>query len=173
MIQKATLSDLEELETLYNALNDYLANHINHPGWIKHIYPTRSIAQTGIDDGQLFVLRKNSQIAGSIILSHEPEEAYDQVEWSVDSDYQDIYVIRTLVVHPDFLRQGIALELMNFAQNQAINNHIHAIRLDVSVNNTPAIELYQKLGYQYRGTVDMGLGYDHLIWFDLYELPLV
>ena len=139
MIEKATLSDLDELEALYNELNDYLASHINHPGWIKNTYPVRSTAQKGIEDKQLFVLRNNNKIAGSIILSHEPEEAYDQVDWSVDSDYQDIYVIRTLVVHPNFLRQGIALELMNFAQDQAIKNHIHAIRLDVSVNNTKVL----------------------------------
>ncbi len=173
MIEKATLSDLDELEMLYNELNDYLASHINYPGWIKNIYPIGTTARKGIEDDQLFVFRKNNLIAGSIILSHEPEEAYDQVKWSIYSDYQDIYVIRTLVVHPNFLRQGIALELMNFSQNQAIKNHIHAIRLDVSIKNTPAIELYKKLGYQHRGTVDLGLEYDHLIWFDLYELLLV
>ena len=44
-----------------------------------------------------------------------------------------------------------------------------AIRLDVYEQNTPAIRLYEKNGFQYITTVDLGLGDYGLHKFHLYE----
>lgn len=30
--------DIDEIEQLYNDLNDYLAKGVNYPGWIKDVY---------------------------------------------------------------------------------------------------------------------------------------
>jgi len=49
---------------------------------------------------------------------------------------------------------------------------IKTIRLDVSIHNTPAISLYEKCGYKYVGTVDLGLNIPELVWFKLYEIVL-
>ena len=35
IIEPGTSTDIDELEKLYNELNDYLAATINYPGWIK------------------------------------------------------------------------------------------------------------------------------------------
>lgn len=170
MIRKSTTNDIDELEALYNDLNDHLANTVNYPGWIKHIYPVRETAIQGIEEGSLFVSVINKKIAGSVILNHTPEEAYKGVNWLIKADYKDILVVRTLVVHPDFMNQGIAHNLMSFAKEYGISQKIKSIRLDVSVNNSVAIFLYEKLGYKYIDTVDLGLEYEHLKWFKLYEL---
>jgi len=172
MIQKATLEDIDELETLYNELNDHFSLITNYPGWIKGIYPVRQTAIDGIEDNSLFVCRVDGKIAGSVILNHHPEEAYHQVQWQTPDQYQNIFVIHTLVVHPYFFKQGIGEKLMDFAKQQAIARGIKSIRLDVSVNNMPAIRLYEKMEYKYVGTVDLGLEYEHLKWFRLYELAL-
>lgn len=37
--RKGTVSDIDELEQLYNRLIDHLTNTVNYPGWIKGIYP--------------------------------------------------------------------------------------------------------------------------------------
>lgn len=81
-------------------------------------------------------------------------------------------VIHTLVVHPLFFRQGIAEKLLEFAKLHSIENEMKSIRLDVSIDNLPVIALYEKLGYTYIETVDLGLNYPHLIWFKLYEILL-
>ena len=39
IIEPGTSADIDELEKLYNELNDYLAATINYSGWIKGIYP--------------------------------------------------------------------------------------------------------------------------------------
>ena len=39
IIEPGTSADINELEKLYDELNDFLAATINYSGWIKVIYP--------------------------------------------------------------------------------------------------------------------------------------
>ena len=169
VIESGPPADIDELEELYDNLNDYLSATTNYPGWIKGIYPVRENAVAGIEDNTLFVLRCNGKIAGSIILDHHPDEAYNSVSWKVDVDYSSIFVIRTFVVHPSFLKMGVGRALMDYSFEQAQQSGIKSIRLDVYENNLPAISLYEKCGFEYIDTVDLGLGNYGLNWFKLYE----
>ena len=172
IIEKGTPDNYNELEVLYDSLNDYLSETVNYPGWIKGIYPVRETAEVGIKEGALFVLKIKGVIAGSIILNHTPEEAYKGVRWNIEVDDREVLVVRTLVTHPQFMHKGVALHLMEFAKKHAESLAVKAIRLDVSINNTPAIKLYERSGYKYIETVDLRLPYEHLKWFRLYELVL-
>ena len=169
VIESGTPADIDELEEQYDNLNDNLSATTNYPGWIKGIYPVRENAVAGIEDNTLFVLRCNGKIAGSIILDHHPDEAYNSVSWKVDVDYSSIFVIRTFVVHPSFLKMGVGRALMDYSFEQAQQSGIKSIRLDVYENNLPAISLYEKCGFEYIDTVDLGLGNYGLNWFKLYE----
>lgn len=162
-------SDLDELEKLYDDLNDHLAKGINYPGWRKGIYPTRQDAVKGIKNGNLYVAKYSGEIAGSIILSHVPESAYYQAKWQIESDYSDVFVVYTFAVHPDYLKCGVGKALMDFAEEQAVKSNVKSIRLDVYEGNMPAIRLYEKCGFKYIDTVDLGLGNYGLDWFKLYE----
>lgn len=73
-IENGTINDIDELEKLYNKINDYLTSGINYPGWLKGVYPIRETAETGIKENNLFVLRVEDKIIGSIILNHKQEE---------------------------------------------------------------------------------------------------
>ena len=169
IIELGKENDIDELEQLYNHLNDHLANGINYPGWIKHIYPVRQNAIDGVEQGNLYVAKKNGKIVGSIILNHEPESAYDKAKWKLESDYSDVFVVHTFAVHPDFLRYGVGKILMDFSIEYSIKSQVKSIRLDVYENNIPAIRLYEKYGFKYIDTVDLGLGKHGLNWFRLYE----
>jgi ribosomal protein S18 acetylase RimI-like enzyme len=171
-IKKGAINDIDELESLYNNLNDYLQSSTNYPGWAKGIYPIRETAIGGIENDNLFVLKMNNEIAGSLIQSHEPEAAYSEVLWGIEADYKDIIVIHTFVVNPKYFKLGIGKRLMDFAKAYSIEQGMKTIRLDVSIHNIPAINLYEKCGYKYVGTVDLGLNIPELIWFKLYELVL-
>lgn len=171
-IELGTVNDIDELEQLYNDLNDYLEKGINYPGWRKGIYPARQDAESGISEGALYVARHNGRIAGSIILRHKPEEAYYNVKWSFESDYSDVFVIYTFAVHPEFLKCGVGKALMDFAAKHAAENNCKALRLDVYEKNMPAIKLYEKCGFKYIDTVDLGYGEYGLDWFKLYEKKL-
>lgn len=169
VIESGIPADIDELEKLYDDLNDYLSATINYPGWIKGIYPIRENAATGVQNNNLFVVRHEGKIVGSIILDHQPEEAYHGVKWKLDVDYSYIFVVRTFVVHPSFLKIGVGRALMDFSFELAKKSGVKSIRLDVYEKNIPAILLYEKCGFEYIDTVDLGLGNYGLDWFKLYE----
>lgn len=81
VIEKGVHADIDELARLYDDLNDFLDSDINHPGWIKGVYPVRQIAETGINEQNLYVVRLEGRIIGSIILNHHSEPAYKKALW--------------------------------------------------------------------------------------------
>ena len=162
-------SDIDELEKLYDDLNDYLSVTINYPGWIKGIYPVRESALSGLKDHALYVARYDNKIVGSVVLNHEPEEAYEGRLWKVSTNYAHIFVLRTFVAHPQYLKMGIGQALIDFSIALAKQNNMKSIRLDVFEKNRPAIALYEKNGFEYIDTVDLGLSQYGLDWFKLYE----
>lgn len=166
-IVKGTKYDIEELESLYNDLNDYLASNINYPGWLKGIYPIREDAVSGIEQGNLYVIRDENCIAGSLILNHIPESGYSNADWGIDLDYKDIIIVHTLAVHPEYLKKGVGKKLLEFIIKYSGELNIKAIRLDVFEKNIPAISLYKKYGFQYITTMDFG--YREHGDFELYQ----
>ncbi|SHO47462.1 GNAT family N-acetyltransferase [Anaerocolumna xylanovorans] len=169
VIETGRTEDIDELEELYNGLNEALAAGINYPGWKKGVYPVRENAEEGIQAGCLYVTRCEGRIAGTVILNHEPEEGYHTAPWKAEAGYDKITVIHTLAVHPAFTGSGIGKALMEFSVSHSRQMGMKAIRLDVYENNAPAIRLYESCGFEYIGTVDLGYGEHGLHWFKLYE----
>ncbi len=168
-ISKAAEGDLDCIEKLYEDICDYLGTHKNYPGWKKSIYPVRSDAAKGIMADALYVARIGKRIVGTMILVHEPEAGYCNGKWLTEDDYEHIYVIHTLAVHPDFQKCGIGTELLMFAEQAAREEQCISLRLDVVKDNIPAERLYQKCGYQLIGTVSLGYEAYGLPWYNLYE----
>ena len=54
IIESGSLTDIDELEKLYDELNDHLSATTNYPGWIKGIYPVRENAVAGVNNQSLF-----------------------------------------------------------------------------------------------------------------------
>lgn len=162
-------ADIDEIETLYNDLNDALESGINYPGWKKGAYPVRADAVKGINEGNLYIAKYKDKIVGSVILNHQPESAYDGVQWKTVNKYSEILVIHTLAVNSNYFRLEIGKRLMNFIYEFAKKINMKSIRLDVYEKNEPAIKLYEKCGYVYIDTVDLGLSNYGLDWFKLYE----
>ncbi|WP_321385527.1 GNAT family N-acetyltransferase [uncultured Enterococcus sp.] len=168
-LESATQLDIEELDKLYTTTIDYLNQHTNHPGWQKDVYPVRETAVTGINEKSLYVVRQENQIVGSIILNHKAEPAYQQAKWSIDADDKEVMVVHTFIVHPNFSKQGIGEKILLAACKLALEKQMKAVRLDVFRGNAPAIRLYEKCGFSYVDTVDLGLSDYGLDYFKLYE----
>ncbi len=172
-IRKASGQDIDGIAQLYDDLNDYLAEHTNYPGWAKGVYPTREDAEQGYAESALFVAEIDDEVAGTIILNHEPEQGYEKAIWLTESDYSNIIVIRTLAIHPQFLKTGVGKALMQFAKQYAKQQGMQSIRLDVYDQNLPAIKLYEQSGYTYIANVDLGYKEYGLDAYNLYELVLL
>ena len=60
--------------------------------------------------------------------------------------------VQNIVVDPDFRRRGIGELLLREATKHAHSRGAREIFLEVSVNNSAAVALYEKLGFQRAGT---------------------
>lgn len=169
---RAEAADLLEISSFYDAVCDDLCAHENYPGWKKGVYPTVDDARAGIKDGALYVIKNDAKIVGTVLLRHRPEEGYENAEWLTESSYDNIYVIYTLAVHPDFTGLGIGKMLLDQAEKLAEKEGCRSIRLDVAKGNISAESLYKKCGYKYVGTVSLGYEKYGLPWYNLYEKVL-
>lgn len=171
-VTRGTEQDVNDLESLYNDLNDYLAEGINFPGWLKDIYPTRQDAVEGVVENVLYVAKIDGEIVGTLVLKSSFPEAYKDGKWNVDANDDEVLVIYTFAVHPNHLNKGIGKRLIEFATEYGKKNNYKALRLDVYENNKPAISLYEKEGFKYTNTVDLGFAKYGLDWFKLFEKAL-
>ena len=90
-------------------------------------------------------------------IAHELESLWSYWLVAVDGDTVAGYIgsqssideadIMNVAVHPDYRRQGIAENLINTLVAELKNRGCHALLLEVRVSNTPAITLYEKLGF--------------------------
>lgn len=169
---KAYAADLKEISQFFDDVCDYLIGHVNYPGWQKGVYPTGDDADAGIKDGSLYIAKDQNRIVGTVVLRHKPDAGYEKIPWTSDSNYEKIYVVHTLAVHPRFRGRGIAKWLLDSAEELARREKCIALRLDVAKGNIPAENLYKKCGYQYVGTTSLGREDMGLPWFNLYEKVL-
>ncbi len=172
-ICKAQLSDIDELEMLYDDICDFLATKEYNPGWRKGYFPTRQEALYFLESDTLYTVKIGGKIVGSVALTHSPNAETDKNCRISELEYDDILFIHILVVHPDYLHKGIGTSILEFAKRCAKQENIKAIRLYVYENNSVAIKAYEKNGYVCIGKADIGLREYGLEWFFLYEKVIV
>lgn len=168
-IEKAHLEDIDELEMLYNDVCDYLETKEYNPGWRKGCFPTREDAAYFLEDDALYTAGIDGKIIASIALSHSPNGESNEETRYMEAEYSDILFIHIVAVHPDYLRKGIASEMLSFAEQTAERENVKFLRLYVYETNDVAIRTYEKNGYARVDKVDIGLGEYGLKWFYLYE----
>ncbi|WP_099203413.1 GNAT family N-acetyltransferase [Miniphocaeibacter massiliensis] len=163
------IEDLDKMEYFYNEVNEYLESNVNYPSWKKGVYPVKETAEEALNTSTLFIIKEDNKIIASVILDNIQEKVYKFAKWKIDVAEKEVLVVRTLVVHPLYKRRGLAEKLLEFSKEYAKEKFYKTIRLDVSINNLPAIDLYEKNGFEYIDTVDLGLNIENLKWFKLYE----
>lgn len=171
-IALATLEDVTEIAKLYDIVVDDLEATTNYPGWKKGIYPTYNEALAGVEKQQLYVIRNNDIIIGTITINNDQETNYQLAKWNCQVPDNEVYVIHTLAVHPQYKGKKIAQKLLQYAEHLAKTNGIKTIRLDVRKGNLPAIKLYSRCGYLYVGEINLDFRGADLGLFELYEKVL-
>ena len=78
------------------------------------------------------VCKKDSKITGYL------------VSWMM---YDEIHILN-IAVHPDFRRNGIAKQLIDYTINHFANKGAIAVILEVRTSNIAAQNLYEKLGFK-------------------------
>ncbi len=113
-------------------------------------YPTREILKRDIEYSCLFGAYSDGKLIGFSALNQHQSEEYEDIIWEYG---EPCLVVHRLQIDPAYRGHGIAYDIMLFAERLAKEQGYKAIRLDTRCDNTPAIKLYEKLGYQKRGHV--------------------
>jgi ribosomal protein S18 acetylase RimI-like enzyme len=92
------------------------------------------------NDGIIFVSKQGNEVTGLIILLIEANDIIEVIGKHA--------VISDIVVKESFRGQGIATCLMLKAEEFAKAKGVDELRVTVLAKNIPALQLYQKTGYQ-------------------------
>ncbi|MBN2879491.1 MAG: GNAT family N-acetyltransferase [Clostridia bacterium] len=115
-------------------------------------YPSDEILFEDIDRGEMLIALIRGEIAGYVTVNNDIPAEYD----SVDLQYNSEICIHRLSVNPKFQRKGVAYALMEYIHRMCLQQGHTSICLDTAEENTAAVNLYSKLGYEARGYVAFG-----------------
>ena len=106
-----------------------------------------------------YIIEDNELIMGCICISLKIDDVYKDVKW-LTPNRNNVYLHR-LAIHPNFQGQGLALKLMEYAEDFTIKNGCISIRLDTFSGNPKNNKFYTLQGYTklekifYRNQSDM------------------
>ena len=167
MIRLGKLSDIDQILSLTKACSlELIQKGINQ--WDED-YPSRSVILSDIEKETLFVLLKQEEIVGIVVLNEKQDDEYQQIKWK-SGEHANFLVVHRLAVHPYHQGKGFARELMDYAENFASKNKYDSIRLDTFSLNKKNQTFYLKRKYDFLGEVM--LPYKKNISYYCYELLL-
>ena len=149
MIVPAKNSEIPEILSLTRACAQEMISRIIFQ-WNEH-YPTAIAFEQDIARGELFVLKENDRIIGTIVLSTLMDDEYLDIKWLTPS-LNNLYIHR-LAVHPDLQGQGNARKLMDYAYAFAKAHSAPSIRLDTFSQNKRNQKFYEARGYEKLGSI--------------------
>lgn len=148
-IRLATSKDIDAVLVITKACAKHMI-HNNIFQWNEN-YPNRKAFENDVHRNELYVLLVASQIVSCVVISSFMDEEYKTIQW-LTPDGTNIYIHR-LAVHPEAQGKGYAQELMQFAENYAIENNYRSIRLDTFSKNTRNQKFYELRNYKKLGNI--------------------
>lgn len=148
MIRRAMLTDLESLLMIKDLVITDMAKY-NIFQW-DHAYPTAVHFEQDIENGTLYVIEENNMICGFACIDQKQAPEYKNLDWHSPDD---AYVIHRLAIHPECGGRGYASQIINFAEELALKEGIHDLRIDTFYQNHRAQALFKKAGFEYIGDV--------------------
>lgn len=144
MIQKATLSQLSQILSVYDRARDFMAKNGNPDQW-GTTHPSEAIIRQDILNGKCYVNLKEEQVRAVFYFAIENDPTYSYIEgaWLNDGPYG---VIHRIAVGEN--GKGVAAECFDF-----VADHCENIRIDTHEKNIPMQRCLAKNGFQLCGTI--------------------
>lgn len=149
MIVPAKISEIPEILSLTKACAAFMISKGIYQ-WNEH-YPSKEAFERDIDRNELYVLKIENQIIGTIVISTYMDDEYTAIDW-LSPNTNNLYIHR-LAVHPSFQKKGYAVQLMDYAEAFAKANNVASIRLDTFSQNSRNQKFYEQRGYKRLGNI--------------------
>lgn len=149
MIRKATLSDIDAIEAIYERIHTEQEQGKTVIGWQRGIYPTRQTAEAALERQDLFVMTKDDgQIVGAAIFNQRQDDFYYGALWQYPCQPQEVMVMHTLVTDPAVKEQGYGSAFARFYEEYALSRGCRYLHIDTNERNVTARQFYRNRGYR-------------------------
>lgn len=165
IIRPAILNDISAIMQLVTEVVPVM-NAAGNFQW-DSTYPNATVFENDIALGQLWVADADGDIAGISAITTDQSPEYADVGWDIN---ETAIVTHRLAVSMRHRGQGIAAQLLQQAEQEAINRNIKILRVDTNSNNKATRQLFPKLGYEFAG--EIGLDFRPNLRFYCYEKRL-
>ena len=150
MIRIARYEDLEQILVIVKETIDDLQSQGNYQ-WSES-YPTKENFENDIKQAKLYIYENNNEVAGFICINKNEDQTYKSLSWRKDTE---AIVIHRFAVKRSYQRQKIATKLIEFVENFSKNKSINYIKVDTNSKNVKMNALFNKLGFEFIGTVNL------------------
>ena len=148
-IRKAIQGDLDAvMKIIQSCTNDMISQKIFQ--W-NDKYPDRETFFNDIENEDLLLLVQDNQLLGCVSVTNKMDDFYSTIDW-IAATKKNIYVHR-LAIHPKYQGLGYAKRIMNYIENDAIENNYNSIRLDTFSMNKKNNNFYSNIGYEKLGQI--------------------
>lgn len=153
MFRKATLDDLESINSIYNDIHTEEEEGRASINWRRGVYPTKETACDAVLEGDLFVELDGDIIVASARINQKQVAEYKDADWKYFAPDNEVMVLHTLAVSPKLKNKGYGTRFVEFYEKYALECGCRYLRMDTWENNLTARALYKKLGYSEVGIV--------------------
>ncbi len=153
MIRKATASDLDAIELIYNRIHEEESRGSMTIGWRKGIYPVRQTAADALTRNDFFVEETNGTIVASAVINQQQVPEYANCTWTYNVPDDKVMVLHTLTVDPSIKGKGFGHAFVDFYEAYAKEQGCQVLRIDTQSKNAAARSFYHHLGFSEAGIV--------------------
>ncbi|MDD2224615.1 MAG: GNAT family N-acetyltransferase [Candidatus Shapirobacteria bacterium] len=161
-LERATEKDVDKVFEVIKADGDWLLKEKGLDHWSS--YYTREIMENKVKKQEVYLTYKNNEVVGTISFGEYPPDYYvlKNREAFTDPKAKALY-LSSLAIKPEFHGQGIASDLMNFADSTAKSRGAEYVRFDCREEYGDLVNFYIKRGYKKVGSFVEEEGYNYLL----------
>lgn len=157
LIRRARIEDISSILSIVRSAQLSLCE-LGIDQW-QDGYPSREVIEQDIANGVGYVAcLESGMVVGYEAVVLSGEEAYAQLPADAWHTSEQYVVVHRLCVLRECCRRGIAIELMRFAAEHAIEHDIHDFRIDTHRGNVRMLAMMQRLGFEYCGRIRYASG---------------
>lgn len=168
-LRKANQNEAKKILEFYLNILKSIEGSEFKPKW-NDSYPDLEFIEGSIKKGELYICDIDGDVAASLVLNNCFTPEYENIDWNVDAEADEIIVIHTFAVSN--AGKGIGREIFNQIRKNALKKNKKTIRVDIIDGNIGALKVFERFGFEYIDTVEMfhpAVGCES---FHLYELGL-
>ena len=154
-VEKALLSDINELMACYELARNRMINEGNLTQWDNKVVFEKEIEEY-INRNLLYKVLSNDEIVGCFAYILTGDNAYSIIKgnWLNNSKYVTIHKIMS-----KYNNKGIGSFMIDIVKNMAINDGIYNIKIDTHKNNISMNKFLINKGFKLCGLISLNLDF--------------